>query len=411
MLAFLRKAGIRDPPRQNSLDGALSGEKSLSAHYFQYKPPFRGHGGINMTGKNKIKVAVLGASGLVGRHLVRLLADHPFFELALVTASTGSSGKKFKEINNHTGSLSGFMAELPERVQSLTLDEFNPEKLLSSGVQIVFSALPSEVAGTIERDLRQKGFAVFSNSPAYRREEDVPIIIPEVNPDHLKIIQSQQRKFGGFIVTSSNCCVAGLALALKPLMGFGLKKINVTTFQSVSGAGREALPAIDIIDNLIPFIKDEEEKISFETAKILGNLLEDKIFPAGLTIHASCVRVPILYGHLLALEIELKTPPDLKEILNIFFHNTGLHTLDLPTAPRHPIIVRPEFDRPQPALDVWAGGHGRKAGMVVTIGRLRLQEKSLRMFLLVNNLVRGAAGNCLLAAELAYELGYLNWEE
>jgi len=363
-----------------------------------------------MTGKNKIKVAVLGASGLVGRHLVRLLTDHPFFELALVTASTGSAGKKFKEINIHTGSFPGFMAEIPEAVQSLTLDEFDPEKLLTAGVQIVFSALPSEVASTIERDLRQKGFAIFSNSPAYRREEDVPIIIPEVNPDHLKIIQTQQRKYGGFIVTSSNCCVAGLALALKPLMGFGLKKINVTTFQSISGAGREALPAVDIIDNLIPFIKDEEEKISFETAKVLGNLLEDKIFPAGLPIQASSVRVPILHGHLLALEIEFKTPPDLEEVLNIFSHNTGLHILDLPTAPRYPIIVRPEPDRPQPALDVWAGGYGRKAGMAVTIGRFRLQEKFLRFFLLVNNLIRGASGNCLLAAELARKLNYLDYK-
>jgi len=409
MLAFLRKAGIRDFTQpQNPRKEVHPGKNPYRQTLANINRLSRGHRGKNMIGKNKIKVAVLGASGLVGRHLVRLLADHPFFELVLVAASAGSAGKKFKEINNHTASLPGFMAELPEAVQSLTLDEFNPEKLLTAGVQIVFSALPSEVASTIERDLRQKGFAVFSNSSAYRCKEDVPIIIPEVNPDHLKIVQTQQRKYGGFIVTSSNCCVAGLALALKPLMGFGIKKVNVTTFQSVSGAGREALPAIDIIDNLIPFIKDEEEKISFETAKVLGSLLEEKIFPAGLTIQASCVRVPILHGHLLALEIEFKTAPDLNEVLSIFGHNTGLHILELPTAPSNPIILRPEPDRPQPALDVWAGGDGRKAGMAVTLGRLRLQGKSLRLFLLVNNLVRGAAGNCLLAAELARDLNYLD---
>lgn len=360
-----------------------------------------------MPKKNKIKVALLGASGSVGRQFVRLLADHPFFDLVIVTSSEDKVGKKLKEFSFPFSNPNTPDYFLPEAIQNLTLEKLDLTKLQDAKVSLIFSALPSEIAGPIEGELRKRGFPVFSNSSCYRLEKDVPIIIPEVNPDHFQIIKTQLKKYGGFIVTSSNCCVAGLVLGLKPLARWEIKRVSVTTFQSISGARREMLPAADIIGNLIPYIKDEEEKINHETAKILGRCLNDRIVPTNLVINASCVRVPTLYGHLLSVEVEFKTSPDLDDILNIFNQNSVFHHLSLPTAPLSPIIFRRESDRPQPAYDVWAGKPGRAKGMAVTVGRLRLHERYLRFFLLVNNLVRGAAGNCLLTAELAYKSGYL----
>ncbi len=238
--------------------------------------------------------------------------------------------------------------------------------------------MPAEISGPIESGLREKGFAVFSNSAAHRLEDDVPILIPEVNPEHLEIIKTQQKKYGGFIVASSNCCVAGLVLSLKPLIGWGIKKVVVTPFQSISGASRESLAAADIMNNLIPFIGSEEEKISKETVKILGHLLENKIHPASLSISAACVRVPVSLGHLLAVEVELKTASDIDEITKSFHQSSALYHLDLPTAPHSPIILRPEPDRPQPVFDAWAGEPGRARGMAISLGRIRLQNSSLR---------------------------------
>ena len=362
--------------------------------------------------KNKIKVAVLGASGFVGIHLVRLLNHHPFFDLQAIFASEARSGKRLGEILANKNYLPSVYFAPPDSlelqtIQNFALERFTWEKLIEKGIKVIFSALPSDIACPIESELRNKGFAVFTNSAAHRLASDVPILIPEVNADHLEAIRIQQKKYGGFIVASSNCCVAGLAMSLKPLVGWGIKKVTVTTFQSISGSSRESLPAADIIGNLIPFIKDEEEKISRETVKILGDLLEDKIIPMNLPIFASCVRVPIALGHLLCVEVQFKTAPDLAEITKIFNQGSVLYHLDLPTAPYRPIIFRPESDRPQPACDVWAGEPPRSKGMAISLGRIRLQNNSLRYFLLVNNLIRGAAGNCVLSAELAFKSGYL----
>lgn len=361
-----------------------------------------------MNRENKIKVAVLGASGSVGRHFLRLLHQHPFFDPVVATCSEANVGKKLNGISLNKSEHDYPNGQETEAFQNLTLEKFNSQKLIESGVKIIFSALPAEISGPIESELREKGFAVFTNSSAHRLDEDVPIIIPEVNPEHLEMVKTQQKKYRGFIVASSNCCVAGLVLSLKPLVGWGIKKVRVTTFQSISGARRESLAAADIISNLLPFIQEEEEKIARESVKILGDRLDQRIISTNLAISASCVRVPVLLGHLLVVEVEFKIPPDSAEVVKTFHHHSALHHLDLPTAPRSPIILRSEPDRPQPALDVWAGEPPRARGMAISLGRFRLQNNSLRFFVLVNNLVRGAAGNCLLAAELAYALGYFN---
>lgn len=361
-----------------------------------------------MEKRNKIKVAVLGASGFVGSHLVRLLHEHPFFELVALFASESSEGKKPTLSFLPDYETNYLNDESQSRSFPLKLEKFNLSRLMETGVEVVFSALPSNIAASIEHELREKGMAIFTNASAHRQDEDVPVVIPEVNPEHLEIIKIQKNKYGGFIVASSNCCVAGLVLSLKPLLAWGIKRITITTFQSISGAARDSLAAADILNNLFPFIPEEEEKISRETLKILGHFLNDQIIPLNFSLSAFCVRVPISLGHLLAVEVEFKTIPEIEEIEKTFTHCLALHRFDLPTSPSWPIIVRPEPDRPQPALDVWAGQPSRARGMAISLGRIRCQNNSVRYFLLVNNLIRGGAGNCLLTAELAYKLGYLS---
>lgn len=362
----------------------------------------------------RIKAAVLGASGLVGQYFVRLLTDHPFFEPTLLTSSDRNAGKEFRKLalpNLFPECGQGFSEKpFPDSILSLQLKPTHPDliKLIRDlGVEVVFSALPSGVAGPIEAGLREEGLALFTNSSSHRMDEDVPILIPEVNADHLILAKKQKEKYGGFIVAGSNCCVAGLVLSLKPLLSWGIKKVRVTTFQSISGAGRAGLSAYDITNNLIPFINNEEEKISTETTKILGFLLGENIIRSTFEVSASCVRVPVRQGHLLEVEVEFQMVPAVEDIIRVLSGFKSLESFNLPTAPQEPIILRPEPDRPQPAFDLWAGQPERARGMAVSVGRLRLNNNSLRFFVLINNLIRGAAGNCLLAAELAYRLGYL----
>jgi len=355
----------------------------------------------------KIPVAVLGASGLVGQVFIQLLSDHPFFELVLATATSENEGKKIGDLDL-IQKISGLATtEVPQTIKNMPIRKTSLNTIKESGARIIFCALPAGEARTLETKLRQAGFFIFTNASAHRMDRDVPILIPEVSFSQLPLLLIQKKKYGGFIAAGSNCCVAGLSLALKPLMDFGLKRVRVTTFQSISGAGRKGLPALDISGNLIPFIDQEEEKIIRETPKILGFLQQSSIIPQSFEVHPACVRVPILQGHLLDVEIDFQRVPTLNDVQEALGQQQGLVRLRLPSAPQRALILRFEPDRPQPASDLWAGHPQRARGMAVSLGRVRQLNNTVRFFLLTNNLIRGAAGNCLLAAELALALGYL----
>jgi len=331
----------------------------------------------------KIKTAVLGCSGLVGRQFVRLLAGHPFFTLSCLTASARSAGK--------------------ETIAGLPVRETTVAGVVQSGARVVFSALPAGIAAGLEAELRGQGLFVFSNASSHRLDPRVPLLIPEVNPEHLALVQRQLREYPGFIVANPNCVVAGLAMALRPLMGFGPTAAIVTTYQAVSGGGRRGVASWDILGNVIPFIADEEEKIVLETVKILGAWTGAGIQAHGLELYPSCSRVPVREGHLQSVSVEFGQPPDSEALAHAFAaFSPEAQRLALPTAPLRPILLRGEDDRPQPLLDVMAGEPERARGMAVSVGRLRIRGRRCAFFLLVNNTVRGAAGGSVLNAELAF---------
>ena len=345
----------------------------------------------------KIKTAILGCNGLVGQQFARLLDDHPYFELSCVTASQRSSGKRYGETMAPE-----LQAVIGARTASLTIMTTTAEALVRSGARIVFSALPADIAGALELELRQQGMAVFSNASSHRMDAVVPLLIPEVNASHLELAWEQLRTHPGFIVTNPNCVVSGLAMVLKPLAGLGAQAATVTTFQAVSGGGRRGVAAMDILGNIIPFIPAEEEKIVRETRKILGTLDAARVSDHDLDIFPACSRVPVRDGHLQSVSVEFPGPVTEGEIAAVLSgFSAEPQQMALPTAPRQPILVQPNADRPQPALEVNAGEPAAARGMAVTVGRLRRQGNRCSFFLLVNNTVRGAAGGSVLNAELA----------
>ncbi len=284
----------------------------------------------------------------------------------------------------------------------MIVESIDPEKM-PRDIDIVFSALPSDIAADIEIALARRGFVVVSNSSPLRLEPDIPLINPEVNWEHLKLLEVQKRRRGwsGAIIKNPNCSTAILTLSLKPVYdAYGLRKVIVTTLQAVSGAGLRGVPSMLIIDNVIPFIKGEEEKIENESRKILGELRGDEVKWAEISIAATTTRVPVLDGHLESVFVELEksaTPEDLMDVMSSF--RSFPQELSLPTAPRRPIVVRHEIDRPQPRLDRLEG-----RGMSVVVGRVRkvpqLGETWLRYVVLGHNTIRGAAGVAVLIAEL-----------
>ncbi|MBN2399270.1 MAG: aspartate-semialdehyde dehydrogenase [Candidatus Aminicenantes bacterium] len=344
----------------------------------------------------KIKAAILGCNGLVGRQFARLLDDHPYFALSCLTASPRSSGKRFGE-----SVAGGRPPAISKKTASLVIRETTVAAIIKSGARIVFSALPAAVSGDLELELRRKGMFIFTNASSHRMEATVPLLIPEVNAAHLELVREQRRHHPGFIVTNSNCVVAGLALALKPLTVFGVQAVTVTTFQAISGAGQRGVAAWDIMGNVIPYIAHEEEKVSRETKKILGLLTGRRITDHGMEIYPSCSRVAVPEGHLQSVNVEFSSLVSEGDIAAAWtgFSAEPQH-LKLPTAPRQPIVVSGAADRPQPALDADAGEPARARGMAVTVGRLRSHGRRCSFFLLVHNTVRGAAGGCLLNAEL-----------
>lgn len=351
----------------------------------------------------KYKTCILGATGLVGQRLVALLANHPWFKLEMLTASRKHVGKKYGE------TVKWIIDEpLPENVKDIEISSSDPEEVVKEKPDIVFSALPSDVALEVELELVRRGLNVVSNASPLRMEPDIPLINPEVNADHVELVKHQvRREWKGILVKVPNCSTAILTLALKPIFDeFGLRKIIVSTMQALSGAGYAGVPSVAILDNIIPYIPGEEEKIESETLKILGSIEDGKIRYANISISASCHRVMVLDGHLEAVFIETSkkaSVEDIKEVLREFKGNK-IRGLNLPTAPKNPIIVKEEPDRPQPRLDRKAGG-----GMSVVVGRIREDRvfNGVKFLVLGHNTIRGAAGTAILIAELLVKEGFI----
>jgi len=352
----------------------------------------------------RISVGILGATGIVGQQYVRLLAEHPWFEIAFLAASTSSMGKTYGE-----AILGRKHCPIPESILQLPVHGLEEIEIAKEKCHFVFSALPTEGAMRYEAVYASHDLPVISNASYHRLSADVPILIPEVNPHHAQIIPIQQynRKWEkGFIVTKPNCSVQSYILPLAPLhAAFRVKKLFVTTLQAVSGAGYPGPSSLEMIDNVIPHIAQEEDKSESEPLKMWGEVRQNAIEPTdSIAISAHCNRVPVMDGHLVCVSVEVKKKPSLDAVIDLWRRFPGL---DLPSAPRTPLIYREEVDRPQPRRDRDAG-----AGMSVTIGRLRpCPLTHYRFVALSHNTIRGAAGGGILNAEFLVNQGYLSCKE
>ncbi len=347
------------------------------------------------------KVAILGATGAVGQRFVQLLHNHPWFRIEVLAASEKSAGKLYGKACDWI-----LECEMPREIAEMPVVNADVKSVERAGnVDFVFSALPSSVADQVEEEFA-KTYPVFSKASAHRLEEDVPLLIPEVNPEHLELvkIQKERRGWNGFISTDPNCSTIQLAITLKPLMQFGLKKVIVSTMQALSGAGFPGVPSLSIIENVLPYIAGEEEKIEQETLKILGELNGGKIRLANIQISASCNRVNVKDGHLECVFVELERKPSIEEVKEAFKNFKGEpQKLKLPSAPENPIVIREEVDRPQPRLDRNEG-----KGMSTVVGRIREDPVlTIKYLCLGHNTIRGAAGAGLLSAELAAKKGFI----
>jgi len=343
-----------------------------------------------------VKAAILGATGLVGQRFIQLLDGHPWFEIATLTGSERSAGMRFGEATNWR-----METQLNEQIAGMAIQPSNPTEI---DADIVFSALPADQAVGTEEAFAEAGFTVVSNASAHRMDADVPLMNPEANFNHLKLIDEQRhkRKWDGALVTNPNCTTAVLSLSLKPIFDtFGLKNVVMSSMQAASGAGYPGVASLDIIDNVIPFIKDEEEKVQRETQKILGDVGHS----AGFNISASCHRVAVIDGHTEAIFIQTVRPSTSEQVVDCMAEFAAEpQKLKLPSAPTRPIIVRSEQDRPQPRFD---RNEGR--GMSVVVGRVRKDPvfDGVKYVALGHNTVRGAAGCAVLIAESMKSQGYI----
>ena len=356
----------------------------------------------------RTKVVVCGATGMVGQIYVAMLSNHPWFELVGVAASERSAGKQYGDVARWY-----IQGDIPAGARNMTVLPCTAEAVTATGARLVFSALPSDVSGPFEQSLADAGMAVVADTASHRMEADVPLIVPEVNAEHLEALSVQRTgNKKGFIVTGPNCSAAGLVLSLKPLQrAFGIRRVVVVTMQALSGAGYAGVPSMAIIDNLIPYIKGEEEKMEQETRKMLGSWLDGVFQPADFTVSASCNRVAVLEGHTESVLMELDRPASPEEVESVMRSFQGEpQRLHLPTAPDHPIIVRSEPDRPQPRLDRLAGEPARACGMAAVVGHIRSDPTfatGIKYTVLSHNTIRGAAGNAVLTAELLAAKGLL----
>lgn len=345
-----------------------------------------------------IEVGVLGATGMVGQQFINQLAGHPWFRVRWLGASRRSEGKPYRDAAPWR--LAG---DIPADVADLSVELAEPGR----APHLVFSALDASVAGEIEQAFAAAGHIVVSNARNHRMERLVPLLVPEVNADHLSLLPAQRRARGGpgGIVTNPNCSTVVLTMVLAPLRQFGLRSVIVTTAQAISGAGYPGVPSIDITANIIPFIAGEEEKIETETRKILGRVREDGVEDHPATVSAQTTRVPVVNGHTEMVAVGFDAPVPLEELRAAWTGFSGQpQALGLPTAPSQPVVYRDEPNRPQPRLDA-----GRDGGMTVTVGRLRACPVLHAKFVaLGHNTVRGAAGAAVLNAELMLAQGGLD---
>ena len=352
---------------------------------------------------DKVSVAVIGATGAVGQRFIQMLNEHPWFSADVLAASDKTAGKKYGEIVKWNLS-----TKMPDYVFEEEIHNIEPEIFKNKGIELIFSALPADIARDIEPKMAAAGFKVFSNASAYRMAENVPLLIADVNPVHLDLVVEQQKVTPGFLVTNPNCCVTGLATVLQPINEqFGIKSVIVSTYQALSGAGYPGVPSMDIIGNVIPYIADEEDKMENECQKILGSFSNTEITPSNFEVIANCTRVPVRDGHLEAVTVELTQDASLDEFKESLSSFDGLNNRTLPTAPQNAIILTNDENRPQPMFDLQNGSPLRAKGMAVTTGRFKKFGNKIRFFLLVHNTIRGAAGCSIMNAELAKHEGFI----
>ena len=354
--------------------------------------------------QNKYPIGILGATGMVGQRFIQLLENHPWFHVTWLAASDRSSGKPYGEAAKWR-----LDTPLPDRIARMIVAPADPE----GAPKIIFAALDAGIARELEPRFANAGCAVVSNSSAYRMAPNVPLVIPEINAEHLHLIEEQpsRRESGGYMVTNPNCSTIGLVMALKPIEEhFGIEQIFVTTMQAVSGAGYPGVPSMDILGNVVPYIGSEEEKMEAETLKLLGRLEGHAVTPLAARISASCNRVAVEDGHTESVSVKLGNklgrPVTRENLLAAWAEFKPLKHQHLPMAPEQPVEFTPQNDRPQPRLD-----RNRGNGMAVTVGRLRpCNVLDWKFTVLSHNTIRGAAGAAILNAELLRVLGKLDPE-
>jgi aspartate-semialdehyde dehydrogenase len=351
----------------------------------------------------KLEVGILGATGMVGQRFASLLENHPWFHVTWIAASERSAGKKYAEACNWR-----LRDPMPHATAKLDVHECAPNGKPGQIPQLIFSSLDSKVAGAVEKEFAQAGHVVVSNSSNHRMDADVPLVIPEVNPDHLALVPAQRKKRGwkGMIVTNPNCTAIGLVMSLAPLeKAFGLEKVMMTSMQAVSGAGYPGVPTLDILGNVIPHIGGEEEKVEAETQKLLGKFSDGRVEPGKFAVSAHCNRVMVEDGHMESISVSLRSNASLEDLIEAWRKFRALpQERDLPSAPKHPIVVRDERDRPQPKFDL-----NTEKGMATVVGRVRpCSVLQFKYTALSHNTIRGAAGAALLNAELMKSEGYLD---
>lgn len=346
---------------------------------------------------SRYRVGILGATGTVGQKFIELLQDHPWFEITALVASERSAGKRYADAANWMADI-----ELPQDIADMIVRSLNDDL----GVDLLFSGLDAAVAGQAEQRAAEAGIPVISNARNHRMRSDVPLMVPEVNPDHVELIRKQSTfDGGGYIVTNPNCSTVGLVSALKPLDdAFGVEAVQVTTMQALSGAGYPGVASLDALGNVVPYIGGEEEKLQTESLKLLGNLVDGEVAEAAIRVSAQCNRVPVIDGHLECISVSLKRKATVDEVKTVFAsYEGGVGELDLPSAPDRLLRVFEEASFPQPRKHARLGD-----GLVVSIGRVRECEVlDIKFVALVHNTIRGAAGSAILNAELLARLGHV----
>lgn len=334
---------------------------------------------------NKIKTGILGCTGIVGQVFVWMLANHKWFDVSFISASSSREGKSYLDEVKWM-----IPYEIPEYIKNKKIESLDYSELKKRGIKIIFSALPAEIARIVEPELRENNFWVFSNASALRYEDAVPILIPEINLDSIDLIKKQGYPHNGFVITNANCSTTGIAVALAPLKKFDIEEVYISTYQSVSGAGFPGLSALDISNNAIPYIKGEENKMIVELKKILQ--VKAEIYPF-------CVRIPTLFGHLETVWLRFKKEVHEGEIIEAW-KNFRLKNINIPSLPEQPIIYCEDEFFPQPKMSFF----GNPPGMPVYTGRLKRLNDKVGFVLLANNLVKGAAGGSIENAEAFIQL-------